>query len=326
MTTLFVATAGGHLSQLVEVAERLPAEVTEHALWASNDHAQSRSLLKDKPTVFVPEVRERDLLGALRSVPVAHRLHREHRFDRVISTGSALAVGYLPYLAVRGVQAHYVESSARIDGPSLTGRILRTVPMIRLYTQYERLAHGRWHYAGWVFDRFVATKAAERVVVRRAVVTVGTTEEYTFRRLLDALAPILRPGGLLEQAQGAPVETLWQTGISPVDGLDIEARPWVPSEELDAAIAAADLVIGHAGTGSARSTLTSGHLPLLIPRDADRGEVSDAHQRLFAQELANRGIAMLREPETVTADDMLEAATYRVESVAHPEPFRLRWE
>jgi UDP-N-acetylglucosamine transferase subunit ALG13 len=324
MTTLFVATAGGHLSQLVEVAERLPTEVTEPAVWASNDHAQSRSLLKDKQAVFVPEVRERDLLGAFRSVPIAHRLHREHHFDRVISTGSALAVGFLPYLAVRGVQAHYVESSARIDGPSLTGRILRTVPPIRLYTQYERLAHGKWHYAGWVFDRFVAKKTADRVVIRRAVVTVGTTEEYTFERLLDGLAPILRPGGLLEQAQGSPVETLWQTGISSVDGLGIDVRPWVPADELDAAIAGADVVIGHAGTGSAKSTLTSGHLPLLIPRDHERGEVSDAHQRLFAEELANRGIAMLREPETVTVDDLLDAATYRVESVPHPEPFRLR--
>jgi len=56
MPTLFVATAGGHLSQLVEIAKRLPNDGDDIEVWASNDHAQSRSLFKDKNAVFVPEV------------------------------------------------------------------------------------------------------------------------------------------------------------------------------------------------------------------------------------------------------------------------------
>jgi len=262
------------------------------------------------------------VLGALRSVPVAHRLHKEHHFTRVVSTGSAIAVGYLPYLSLRGVRAHYIESSTRLAGPSITGRILLRVPRINMYTQYERLAHGQWHYPGWVFDRFVATKH-DPPTITRAVVTVGTTNDYSFRRMLDALAPILRPGGTLEQKQHAPVDTLWQTGCTPLDGLDINAQPWVPSADLDAAIAEADVVITHAGTGSANSTLTAGHMPLLVPRDADRGEIGDNHQQLFAMELSNHGIAMVREPEELTVDDLLEAAAYRVETAKNPPPFKL---
>ncbi len=322
MPTLFVATAGGHLSQLTEIAKRLPNDGDDIQIWASNDHAQSRSLFKDKNAVFVPEVNERDVLGALRCIPVAHRLHKEHHFTRVVSTGSAIAVGYLPYLSLRGVRAHYIESSTRLAGPSITGRILLRVPRINMYTQYERLAHGKWHYPGWVFDRFVATKH-DPPIIKRAVVTVGTTNDYSFRRMLDALAPILRPGGILEEKQQAPVETLWQTGCSPVDGLDIEAQPWVPSADLDAAIAEADVIITHAGTGSANSTLTAGRMPLLVPRDADRGEIGDNHQQLFAMELSNHGIAMVREPEELTVDDLLEAAAYRVETAANPAPFNL---
>ena len=323
MPTLFVATAGGHLAQLVEIAKRLPGDGDDIQIFASNDHAQSRSLFEDKQAVFVPEVNERDVLGALRSIPVAHRLHKEHHFTRVVSTGSAIAVGYLPYLSLRGVRAHYIESSTRLAGPSITGRILLRVPGIRMYTQYERLAHGRWHYPGWVFDRFVATKQPEPPVIKRAVVTVGTTNDYSFRRMLDALAPILRPGGLLEQQQQSPIDTLWQTGCSPTDGLDIDVQPWVPSADLDAAIAEADVVITHAGTGSANSTLTSGRMPLLVPRDADRGEIGDNHQQLFATELSNHGIAMVREPEELTVEDLIEAAAYRVEAATNPAPFKL---
>jgi UDP-N-acetylglucosamine--N-acetylmuramyl-(pentapeptide) pyrophosphoryl-undecaprenol N-acetylglucosamine transferase len=324
MSTLFVATAGGHLTQLVDIADRLTGDDHGVAIWATNENAQSRSLLAGKNAVFVPEVGTRDLRGAVRSQPVAVRLHREWKFSRVISTGSALAVGYLPYLAARGVRAHYIESATRLTGPSITGRLLSATPGIRLYTQYEHLAKGRWQYAGCVFDRFVATKQTETPTIRRAVVAVGTMDDYAFRRFFDALAPILRPGGLLERTQGSPVETLWQTGCTPIDGLGIDTRPWVPAAELEAELTRADVVISHAGTGSALTTLTAGRLPILIPRDHAQREIGDGHQPLLARELDKRGIAIHREPDTVTVDDLIEAASYRVESSTSPKPFTLQ--
>ena len=282
----------------------------DEALWVSSDNPQTRSLLHGKNVVFVPFVGPRDLKGVLQSVPLADRLHREHHFTRVISTGSAMAVGFLPYLAARGAAAHYIESSTRLTSPSLSGRILSAVPGIRLYTQYERLAHGRWHYGGWVYDGYTPIKRSESAPIRRVVVTVGMSKVFPFRSLLDVLAPILRPGGLLERAQGSPVSTLWQTGCTPTDGLDIDVRPWIPSAELDAAMSEADVVISHAGSGSAVSTLNAGRLPFLIPRDAARGEIGDEHQRLFAVELEEHGIAMQRQPRELTVDDLREAATY----------------
>jgi UDP-N-acetylglucosamine--N-acetylmuramyl-(pentapeptide) pyrophosphoryl-undecaprenol N-acetylglucosamine transferase len=261
--------------------------------------------------------------GVIRSLPVAHGLQRQWHFSRAISTGSGLALGYLPYLAARGVRTHYIESATRLTGPSVTGRLLRAVPRIRLYTQYEHLAGGPWHYVGCVFDRFVATKQREPAPVRRAVVALGTMTDFQFRRMLDALAPMLRPGGLLEQEQGVGVDTLWQTGCTPADGLGIEAREWVPAAELDAAIARADVVITHAGTGSALSSLNAGRRPILIPRDEARNEIGDGHQHLLARELDRRGIAAHREPETVTVDDLLTAATYGVDSAATTTPLKL---
>ena len=144
--TLFVAAAGGHLAQLVELAQRLPPDASDVAVWVTSDHAQSRSLLAGRQVVFVPEVRPRDVSQVMRCVPIARRLHAEWSFTRVISTGSGVALGFLPYLSSRGVRAHYIESSSRMSRPSATGQVLSALPGIRLYTQYEWNAKGRWKF------------------------------------------------------------------------------------------------------------------------------------------------------------------------------------
>jgi len=265
MRTLMVSTDGGHLTQLVAIAERLPAEVVDDAVWVCVDSVQSRSVLEGRRAVFQADVVPRDVGAVLRRIPAAHRLHHEHHFTQVISTGSGIALAYLPYLALRGVRAHYVESATRMSGPSVTGRILQAVPGVNLYTQYRHLARGRWRYAGWVYDRFTVTEIPS-APIKRAVVAVGTMPGHPFRRMLDAVVPLLRQGGALERAQGSPVETLWQTGCTPTDGLDIDAHAFVPSAELDAAIADADLVVGHAGAGTTLTALSAGKFPVLVPR------------------------------------------------------------
>jgi UDP-N-acetylglucosamine transferase subunit ALG13 len=322
MRTLLVSTDGGHLSELVAVAERLPSDVVDNAVWACIDSVHSRSVLSGKHAEFVPRVKPKDYVAVMSSIPVAHRLHRKYRFDQVISTGSGIALSYLPYLRLRGVKAHYVESATRLTEPSVAGRVLQRVPGINLYTQYENLADSRWHYAGWVYDRFRST-AITPPPVKRAVVVLGTMRSYEFRRFLEYVVPLLGRGGALEQAQGFPVETMWQTGITPTDGYDIDAQAFVPSHELDAAIADADLVIGHAGAGTTLTALTAGRFPVLVPRAAAKNENMDDHQQLFARLLDERGIAMHREPETLTADDLVTAASRRVEVDPDPEPFRL---
>ena len=61
--------------------------------------------------------------------------------------------------------------------------------------------------------------------IRRAVVAAGSSNSgFPFRRMLEAVAALLKPGGPLERAQEAPVETLWQTGGTSTDGLGIEGR------------------------------------------------------------------------------------------------------
>lgn len=323
MPTLLVATVGGHLVELVDIARRLPDNGDDVTVWATQDHVQSRSLLANEPNVvFVPKVRPRDIGGILRNLPVAHRLMHEWKFTRVISTGSATALAYLPYLALRGAQTHYIDSATRIDGDSETAKVLKRLPRIHMYTQWKHLAQGNTHYGGAVFDGFVGATRNDPQPIQRVVVTLGTML-MPFPRLLEVLIPMLGPGGELERRQGSPVEVLWQTGNTPVDGLAIDASPMIPGAELEAAIGAADVVVGHAGVGSSLTSLIAGKYPVLVPRRASAGEIVDDHQDLFARELEKRDIAMRRGPDDLTLDDLVLASTRCVTRTGAPETFHL---
>ena len=327
MTTLFIATTGGHLTQLDSLAGRIPANGVpdDDAVWVTHENEQSRSMLADRDVEFVPYVGVRNVPDVLRCIPYARRLMESRTVTRAVSTGSGIALGYLPYLAARGVECHYIESATRVSGPSLTGRVLEWVPGVRTYTQYQSWAGRRWSYAGSVFDGYestAATRALEGVV--RVVVTVGAATQYPFRRLFEHLAPLLAPEGALAQAAGLPVEVLWQTGDTPVDDLPIQATPVLPAAELGAALSKADIVISHAGTGSALAALNAGRYPILATRQRARGEQVDDHQHELATELARRGLATHRDAQSITIDDMMATLGIAVRRTSSPPPLELR--
>lgn len=317
MTTLFLATTGGHLNQLDDVARRLPDD--GDAVWVTHANEQSRTLLDGRTVEFVPYVRVRSVGDVARCVPTADRLWRERRIHRIVSTGSGIALGYLPYLAARGVQCHYIESAARVAGPSLTGRLLNWVPRLHRYTQYPSWAGPRWRYGGSVFDGYTAVPVAHRPTdVLRVLVTVGTAAEFPFTRLVRRLAPLLAPGGALSVATGLPVEVLWQTGCTATDGLDLTPTPFLGSTDLARAICDADIVVSHAGAGSALSALGAGRRPLLASRSARLGEAGDDHQAQLAAELERRGLALHRDPAAIGVDDLLATMESTVAACTPP--------
>ncbi|MBN9737966.1 MULTISPECIES: glycosyltransferase [unclassified Pseudonocardia] len=325
MTTLFLATTGGHLEQLNDLAARIPGD--GRRLWVTHANEQSRSLLADRDVEFVPYVRVRNVPDVLGCVPTAHRLWRRHRVTRAISTGSGIALGYLPYLASRGVECHYVESVARVAGPSLTGRILHHVPTIRRYTQHNGWSGPRWQFAGSVFDSYdaVAPGTADRPTGRvlRVVVSLGTAAEFPFTRLVRALVPVLSPGGELARHTGRPVQVLWQTGCTPVDDPAIAPVPFLPAHELATALRSADLVICHAGAGSVLGALAAGRHPVLAVRRSRDGEAGDDHQSQLAAELAGRGVATVLAPEEITAARLAAALDRGVRRPGVPPAFGL---
>lgn len=315
--TLLVANTGGHLEQMWRLRQRFVPQLSDIE-WATFDDAQSRSLLAGETVHHVPYIPPRGYAQVAKGLPRAMGILHRGRYDRVISTGAGIALAFLPVARAFGTEPHYIESAARADGPSLTGRIISRVPGVRLYSQYESWADARWRYAGSLFDGYRAEPGeAPAGGARRVVVTLGTMRTYGFRRAVEHLSRVL-PEVLAPDA-----EVLWQVGVSDCTGLPVEVRVDVPSAELHAAIAEADLVVAHAGIGSCLATLDSGLCPVVLPRRPEHDEHVDAHQELIAGELDRRGLAIRRAPEDLSADDLREAMARSVSRVDQPDRFRL---
>jgi UDP-N-acetylglucosamine--N-acetylmuramyl-(pentapeptide) pyrophosphoryl-undecaprenol N-acetylglucosamine transferase len=317
---LFVCSLGGHLDELVRLAPRIhPTGAPRH--WVTFDSAQSRERLADRDVVYVPPIEPKDLAGALRAVPSAHRLLGRLRPARVITTGAAVAVPYALAARARGIGFHYIETCGRVDGPSLTGRMLARLPGTRTYTQHQTWSGPRWPYRGSVLDGY--RPAAESAPtppggLRRVVVTFGTQRGFPFPRAAAALRRVL------PQVTAPDADILWQTGCTDVSALGIPGRDLVPPAELAAAIGAADLVIAHAGVGSALLTLDAGRCPLLLPRRRVYREHTDDHQSQIATALQARSLAVARAPEALTPTDLLLAAAMRAFPVDWPASYALR--
>jgi len=308
--SLLVASAGGHLEELWLLRPRL-GDLAEDVTWVTWETSQSRSLLRDERKIFVRFPRPRDARATVATARLAARILSGGGWSDVVSTGSLPAVPFLAMARLRGIRAHFIESAARVDGPSLSARILERTPGVHRYAQYRSWHRRSWRYGGSVFDSFAPTDSPP-ADLRRVVVTVGSSR-YDFRRALVAVRRALPP----------TAEVLWQTGESDVGGLGIDARPYLGAAELSTAMASADLVVAHAGVGSALTAMQAGRRPVLIPRRRAHGEHVDDHQLQVAAELAARGLAVVAEPDDLDRRLLLAAAGRTVEAHRRPPPFDL---
>ncbi|MGN6129813.1 MAG: glycosyltransferase [Nocardioidaceae bacterium] len=317
--TLLVASTGGHREELYRLRERLepPPEACD---WATFDDPQSRSLLAGERTFFVPYVPPRGYREAVANLAAARRLLQRGDYDRVVSTGAGIAVPFLLEGRMHGLECHYIESAARALGPSLTGRLLGRLPGVHLYTQYDAWASAHWSYRGSLFDGYRPRPQlvrGQRRLAHRVVVTLGTMRTFGFRRAVERLLAVL-PDVV---APGAQV--LWQVGATDVSGLGVDAHDLVPADVLRRAVAEADLVVAHAGIGSALMALDQGRCPVLLPRLHEHGEHVDDHQRLIAEALWQRRLAVSADASALTATHLFAAMASMVERTADPAPFRL---
>ena len=307
--TLLVAGAGGHLEELCLLRPRLVG-ISDQVTWVTADTPQSRCLLGDEDRIFIPKAMPHDVGATVATTRRALSVLKRGRFDQVVSTGSLPAVPFLTVARAKGMSCHFIESAARVNGPSLSARILERVPGVHRYGQYDWGRHN-WDYRGSVFDGFVPSTRPEGAV-RRIVVTVGVNG-YGFPRLLDA---VLR-------AAPAGAEILWQTGSTDVSNVDIAAVSTMTTEDLFRAMRRADVVIAHAGVGSAIMAMQAGKCPVLVPRERAHREHIDDHQQEISSTLARAGLAMTCDPPGLDTDILAEAARRQTVRNEHASPFVL---
>ncbi|MBC7518013.1 MAG: glycosyltransferase [Microbacteriaceae bacterium] len=276
---LLVASSGGHLAELDRLVPELHA--TPDSLWVTFDTPQSRSLLAGRRRIHVPYVRPRDIVGVARAAAVIQRVLHHENFDGAVSTGAAIAVAALPLAAAHGVPSLYIESVSRVDGPSLSGRIIAATRLVSLRTQYASWSSDRWKLQPSILSTF---HSEPRTPAPRPslFVTLGTIEGYRFDALIDA---VLRTGL-------ADHRTVWQLGFTADRvGLPGTIHEQMRYRDFQQAAQDADVVITHAGVGSLLGLLDLGIYPVLVSRRISRNEHVDDHQHQISQLAGRLGVA-----------------------------------
>ena len=293
---LLVASTGGHLAQLVRLAPGLGASPS--SLWVTFDSMQSRSLLAGQRRIHVPYVRPRDYRGMMRAAGIVRRILKHESFEGAVSTGAGLAVAALPQAAIHGVPSLYIESVSRVEGPSLSGRVLAASHLVSVRTQHPAWATKRWRAHPSVLSTYHAL--TRQVPDRPSLfVTLGTIEGYRFDSLVDAVLA----SGLADE------RTVWQLGFTTKrTDLPGHVHQMMPTAQFIDAALNADVVITHAGVGTFMGLLELGIFPVVVTRRKHRGEHVDDHQIQIAELAQNLGVARAVDAPDLTGDVIRFAA------------------
>jgi UDP-N-acetylglucosamine--N-acetylmuramyl-(pentapeptide) pyrophosphoryl-undecaprenol N-acetylglucosamine transferase len=201
MSTAFVASAGGHIQELVRLLPAIgePAQ----AIWVTYDVPQARSLLGGRLVIGAHHPTTKSLLNALRNYRLACEILDEHRIERVISTGAAVAVPFMVRARQRGIPCHYIESAARVYGPSLSGRMLERLPGVHRYRQLGTWGGDLWQLGPSVFDGFESASLDGGAPHGGGVVVSVGTHRYPFSSLVSRL----------EQVLSSETAATWQSSV-----------------------------------------------------------------------------------------------------------------
>lgn len=305
---LWVASSGGHVAEAHRIEKLLG--VNPDSIWVTFDVPQTRSLLDDRRVAHVDYVAPRDIKAAARAGKQIRRIAKTEEFDFVISTGAAIGFVGLPILAITSrTPVVYIESLARSQGPSLTGRIMRRAPRVRTLTQYPSWEHGHWNYTGTILDSFAAAQRPTDREVRKIFVTLGTIRPYRFDRLVDAVLEVLEPAD----------EVTWQLGVTSRTDLPGDAHAELSGEEMNRLMAESHVIITHSGVGSILASLELGKSPIVAVRRDKHGEHVDDHQQFVADVVSERGLARILDLDEPSRSTLTAVASTVISSTNSTE-------
>lgn len=125
---LFVSSAGGHLSQLIQLR---PWWEQHERRWVTFDLPDARSKLEGEELVPAHYPTTRNIPNMLRNWTLARSVIRDWRPDVVISNGAGVAVPFFFHAKLSRVPSVYLEVYDRIDSRTMTGRLV--LPMSTMF-------------------------------------------------------------------------------------------------------------------------------------------------------------------------------------------------
>jgi UDP-N-acetylglucosamine:LPS N-acetylglucosamine transferase len=134
---LFVGSSGGHLAQMLPLADLWPRESRS---WVTFDTPDARSQLQGETTYWAHFPTTRNLKNLARNSVLAVDVLRRTKPDVVLSTGAAVAVPFFAAARAAGISTAYLEVYDRIDSATLTGRLCAPLASLFMVQWNEQLA------------------------------------------------------------------------------------------------------------------------------------------------------------------------------------------
>lgn len=133
-------------------------------------------------------------------------------------------------------------------------------------------------------DRTPAVNAVWSDAYERRILVLTGTDVHRFDRICDWADA---------RSDAHPVEDIVvQHGFTESPRIARGVNLLTP-DELDEALAGADVVVTHGGPGTISRVRSAGHFPIIVPRDPELGEHVDDHQLRFAVWAAERNLGVV---------------------------------
>lgn len=121
LKVLFVASTGGHLTQLVALQPWWSRQIRH---WVTFDNQHARTVLAGERVTYAHSPTTRNVPNALRNLRLAAMLLRASRPDLVVSSGAGVAAPFFLIARILGIRTLYIEVIDRIASRTLTGRMV----------------------------------------------------------------------------------------------------------------------------------------------------------------------------------------------------------
>lgn len=121
---LFVASSGGHLEEISQLKK--VAGLCDNALVTESGDFNTRTF--GNRQYYVPQINRKELLFLPKFVGLffrAGKIIKKEKPDVIITTGALIAYPFCVLQHKKGGKVIYIESFARVNEPSLSGKLIK---------------------------------------------------------------------------------------------------------------------------------------------------------------------------------------------------------
>jgi UDP-N-acetylglucosamine--N-acetylmuramyl-(pentapeptide) pyrophosphoryl-undecaprenol N-acetylglucosamine transferase len=275
-------SAGGHIELISAIRGAFEGY---RRVWVVQPSLRAGVLAREGEEVIeLPQYDGRLVRGSyLKNIVLAARIALRHRPRVVVTPGAGATVPFCFFARLLGARIVFVETMARVTGPSSSGRVLSRLAS-RVLVQWPEVARA-----------YPRATVCQPALLRSVGRSQPGTGEGTFVGVGTMDRPFDRLLRMVDRAAGAgvlPQPVLVQGGPSTYQPQHFELRDWLSPDEVTEAIGRAEYVVTHAGSGLLSGALRAGRRPLVLPRLAQHDEHYDDHQTQIAAKLAGLGLAV----------------------------------